>query len=69
MSRIYPLHRNFIDSTAVARLNGYTGGHGSKKQFESEIDDLGLTDAGRQALRERVIENRRRSGHKERWII
>jgi methionine-S-sulfoxide reductase len=54
MSRIYPLHRNFIDSTAVARLNGYTGGHGNKKQFESEIDDLGLTDAGRQALRERV---------------
>jgi peptide-methionine (S)-S-oxide reductase len=51
MSRIYPAHRNFVDSTAVARINGYAGGNGSKKQFEREIDKLGLSDASRQALR------------------
>jgi len=51
MSRIYPSHRDFVDSTAVARINGYAGGNGSKEQFEREIDRLGLSDAGKQALR------------------
>ncbi len=50
MTRIYPIHREFVDSTAVARLNGYAGGNGSKKQLAREIDLLGLTDAGRKAL-------------------
>jgi hypothetical protein len=52
MSRIYPLHRNFVDSTAVARLNGYASGHGDKEQLAREIDRLGLTDAGKNALRQ-----------------
>jgi methionine-S-sulfoxide reductase len=52
MSRIYPLHRDFVDSTAVARLNGYAGGHGDKDQLAREIDRLGLTEAGKKALRE-----------------
>ena len=50
MSRIYPLHRDFVDSTAVARLNGYASGHGDKDQLAREIDRLGLTDAGKRAL-------------------
>jgi peptide-methionine (S)-S-oxide reductase len=50
MSRIYPLNRDFIDSTAVARLNGYVGGNGSAAQLAREIDSLGLSVAGRQAL-------------------
>jgi methionine-S-sulfoxide reductase len=50
MSRTYPLHRDFVDSTAVARLNGYASGHGSKNQFANEIDSLGLTEAGKKAL-------------------
>jgi hypothetical protein len=50
MSRIYPSHRDFVDSTAVARINGYVGGNGSRKQFERDIDRLGLSDAGKQAL-------------------
>lgn len=52
MSRIYPLHRDFVDSTAVARLNGYASGHGDKDQLAREIDRLGLSDAGKSALRE-----------------
>jgi methionine-S-sulfoxide reductase len=50
MSRIYPLHRDFVDSTAVARLNGYASGHGSKNQFENEIDRLGLSAEGQKTL-------------------
>ncbi len=50
MSRIYPLHRDFVDSTAVARLNGYASGHGDKDQLMREIDQLGLTEAGKKAL-------------------
>jgi peptide-methionine (S)-S-oxide reductase len=50
MSRIYPLKRDFIDSTAVARLNGYVGGYGSSDQLAREIDSLGLSDESRHAL-------------------
>ncbi len=50
MSRIYPIDRDFVDSTAVARLNGYASGHGNRDQLAREIDSLGLTDAGKKAL-------------------
>ncbi len=50
MSRIYPLDGDFINSTAVARLNGYTGGNGNRLQLAREIDSLGLSDTGRHAL-------------------
>ncbi|BBO70358.1 hypothetical protein DSCA_42880 [Desulfosarcina alkanivorans] len=50
MSRIYPVHRDLIDSTAAARLNGYAAGHGSRDQLAREIDRLGLTEAGRKAV-------------------
>jgi hypothetical protein len=39
-----------VDSTAVARLNGYASGHGDKDQLTREIDQLGLTEAGKKAL-------------------
>ena len=32
MYRIYPRHQDLVDSTAVARLNGYAGYHGTKDQ-------------------------------------
>ena len=50
MARIYPLNRDFIASTAVARLNGYAGGNGSAEQLAREVDRLGLSDTGRQTL-------------------
>lgn len=50
MQRIYPLHQHFMGSTAVARLNGYVGGHGNDTQPRREIGRLGLSEAGRQAL-------------------
>ena len=54
MSRIYPLHWDFVNSTAVARLNGYLGGHGGREQLAREIDRLGLSAAGKQALKNLV---------------
>jgi methionine-S-sulfoxide reductase len=49
---IYPDPRNFVDSTAVARVNGYLGGNGTLGQFEIEIEKLGLSGELRQRLME-----------------
>ena len=54
MSGIYPDQKKFINSTAVARLNGYVGGHGSPEQLAREIDGLGLGPGGRKALTDLV---------------
>lgn len=54
MSRFYPIHRDFVDATAVARLNGYAAGYGSKHQLSREIDSLGLSEAGEKALTDMV---------------
>lgn len=54
MSTIYPQHQDFVYSTAVARINGYVGGHGTKNQLAREIESLGLSAEGRDALTDRV---------------
>jgi peptide methionine sulfoxide reductase MsrA len=54
MSSIYPHHQDFVNSTAVARLNGYAGGHGTKAQLSEEIDRLGLSAEGKNVLTEMV---------------
>jgi peptide methionine sulfoxide reductase MsrA len=60
MARIYPRKTDYVDSTAVARLNGYVGGYGGSEQLEREIDQLGLNAENRQALLELV--GRKRTG-------
>ena len=47
----FPRLADFVRSTATARVNGYLGGHGSARQLEQEIESLGLSAAGREALR------------------
>ena len=54
MSRIYPHPRDFVDSTAVARLNGYAGGQGTKDRLSREIKSLGLSSEGEKVLTEMV---------------
>ncbi len=49
---LYPNSDDLVNSTAVARVNGYLGGHGTQEQFEEEIDQLGLSDKGQKKLRE-----------------
>lgn len=39
----YPDFRDFIDSTAAARLNGFAYGFGSDQLFQQEQDRYGLT--------------------------
>jgi len=47
---IYPDISDFIDSTAVARLNGYVGGYGTPETLEKELNSLGLSEAGEKSL-------------------
>jgi methionine-S-sulfoxide reductase len=47
---MYPDMRDFTDSTAAARVNGYLGGNGSRETLEQEIEGFGLSSAGREAL-------------------
>ena len=50
LSRIFPDHRDLVDSTATARLNAYAGGYGSPAQLEREIAILGLGSENRARL-------------------
>ena len=54
MRRIYPDEKGFVDSTAVARLNGYAGGHGSAELLAREIGLLGLTPSEQRLLQNLV---------------
>jgi peptide methionine sulfoxide reductase MsrA len=54
MARIYPNPRDFVDSPAVTRLNGYAGGHGTGDQLSREIDILGLSEKGKKRLADLV---------------
>ena len=47
---IYPDFNDFVNSTAVARVNGYLGGNGTLEQLEEEIELLGLSPEGRSDL-------------------
>jgi len=46
----YPDFDELVDSTAVARLNGYVSGHGSWDELEADIDAYGLSPAAREYL-------------------
>jgi peptide-methionine (S)-S-oxide reductase len=50
LKRIYPDMDDFINSTAVARLNGYVGGYGNMAQIESELAALGIGAADPQEM-------------------
>ena len=54
LRRIYLSPGEFVASTAAARLNGYLGGEGSSEALIRDIDNLGLSPARRQMLRELV---------------
>ena len=54
MMRIYPRHRDLVDSTAAARLNGYIGGYGSRDQLLKEINSLGLSAEAEQVLTDMI---------------
>ena len=55
---LYPAQKDFIASTAVARVNGYVGGEGSYSALLKELDGLGLSPAKKAALRDLVLRHR-----------
>jgi peptide-methionine (S)-S-oxide reductase len=52
MKAIYPDPEDFVNSTAVARLNGYAGGYGDIADLEEELSLLGLSEKGKEIVRE-----------------
>ncbi len=53
-----PSARDFVNSTAAARVNGYLGGYGSGAASKQELDQLGLSEAGRKKLLDAVSSRR-----------
>ncbi|MDP8223193.1 MAG: peptide-methionine (S)-S-oxide reductase MsrA [Candidatus Lernaella stagnicola] len=51
---MFPNFGAFVDSTAVARLNGYVSGDGKREVLLREINDYGLSVGARQRLRAAV---------------
>ncbi|MBM1003682.1 MAG: peptide-methionine (S)-S-oxide reductase [Desulfofustis sp. PB-SRB1] len=51
MTAIYPDHEDFVNSTAVSRLNGYVGGYGTREQLLKELDVLGISSKQKDRLR------------------
>lgn len=49
-SAMYPDARNFRDSTAAARINGYIGGYGTAGTLEKELASYGLSPTGNKLL-------------------
>jgi methionine-S-sulfoxide reductase len=57
---IYPHTRDFVASTAAARVNGYLGGYGTLEELIREVESYGLSEAGKTRLRNIVAT----SGHR-----
>lgn len=47
---VYPAPDAFVNSTAVTRVNGFVGGHGSAAEVRAVLDQLGLSERGQQKL-------------------
>lgn len=48
--QMFPLEKDFVNSTAAARVNGYIGGYGTKVGLQEDLDRLGLSEEGRKRL-------------------
>jgi len=48
--QMFPLEKDFVNSTAAARVNGYIGGFGTMACLQEELDRLGLSEEGRKRL-------------------
>lgn len=59
---MYPRLRDFVDSTAAARVNGYVSGYGEGSQLTRELPLLGLSEKGRAELKRRAAQRGIRCG-------
>jgi methionine-S-sulfoxide reductase len=51
---MYPVYKDFMHSTAVARVNGYLGGYGTAAELEKELPGFGLSPQASNTLLELV---------------
>ena len=51
---IYPDENAWVDSTAVARMNGYLAGYGNAATFAHDVKRLGLSEEGERFLQKSV---------------
>jgi len=47
---IYPPLKDFVNSTATARVNGYLAGCGTLSSLKEELESLGLSGQGKKSL-------------------
>ena len=50
ISSIYPDPKDLVNSTVAARLNGYAAGYGEQETVKAQLDQFGLSDAGKRKL-------------------
>ena len=46
--------KDFVNSTAAARLNAYVGGHGTAAELKTELKTLGLSEEGARHVQQLV---------------
>jgi peptide-methionine (S)-S-oxide reductase len=49
--KLYPENKDFVNSTAAARVNAYLGGNGTARQLEEELPSYGLSDTAAAELK------------------
>ena len=54
LTAIYPDTEDFLNSTAVTRINGYLGGYVALETVQAKVDDFGLSAEGKQQLLDAV---------------
>jgi len=50
LDKFYTRHAEIVDSTAAARLNGYSGHNGTKAQLSREFQSLGVSENEKKVL-------------------
>jgi peptide-methionine (S)-S-oxide reductase len=59
---IYPNEKDFVDSTAAARINGYLDGYGTPAELQADLPGFGLSPQAGKELSTIVGKRKGRSG-------
>jgi peptide-methionine (S)-S-oxide reductase len=62
LAAIYPEEKDFTDSTAAARINGYLDGYGTVAELQAELPGFGLSPQAAKHLTTLVGKRKGRSG-------
>ena len=62
LSTIYPKEKDFVNSTAAARINGYLDGYGTLAELQEDLPGLGLSAEATKRLTTIVSKRKGRPG-------